>query len=113
MVKIKTVSDFKKALIVGVKLHCINHTNFSHYDGNGVAVYNDYDFGTREVSIVQSNSFALKTVRTDGNIVDSWCSYPKASEVIINGDNSITILCEDCRIRDKKVMIPILTYTFV
>ena len=105
----KTLSDFKKRLKVGVKLGAINHTNFGGRDENGNVIYNDFDFGVRELSIVQSNSFAFKTIRTDGKIVDSWCSYPKASNVKINNENSITIFEEN----REKVLTPILTYTFI
>lgn len=105
----KNLSDFKKRLKVGVKLQAINHTMFAGRDENGNPLYKDFDFGIREISIVQSNSFALKTIRTDNKVVDSWCSYPKAKELVINNENSVTILCE----QSNGKLEPILTYTFV
>ncbi len=110
---IKTVSDFKKALQIGVMLHCTHHQKSIGRDEKGYTIYASVDMGVRPVSIKQSNSFALKTVRTDGKEVDSWCSYPKASQCIIK-DNAVTILEEDCRVReDIRPLIPILTYTFI
>lgn len=110
MVTIKTVSDFKKALEIGALVHCIYHTATAGRDEKGIIIFKDEDKGVRPVSIKQSNSFALKTTRTDGKVVDSWCNYPKASECIIK-NNSITILEEDFRFRDSKQFIPVLTYT--
>jgi len=83
-------------------------------NGNGEAVYGDEDKGIREVSIKQTNSFALKTQKSDGKIVDSWCQYPKASQCKILDENTIQILEEDYRVREGvKPLIPILTYKFV
>ena len=45
----KTLSDFKKRLKVGVKLGAINHTNFGGRDENGNVIYNDFDFGVRDI----------------------------------------------------------------
>lgn len=103
----KTLADFKKRLKVGVKLHAVNHQGFGGRDEQGNIIYKDWDFGIREISIVQSNSFALKTNR-DGKFIDSWCGYPKAKELIINNENSVTILEET-----NGKLEPILTYTFV
>ena len=36
---------------------------------------------TREVTRVMSGKFALRTVNRDGEIVDSWTDWPKASEM--------------------------------
>ena len=120
----KTVSEFKKVLSVGDKLHAVNHTKVIGRDENQKVIYGDFDLGVREVSIKQSNSFALKTTRSDGKIVDSWCDYPKASQSKIDG-NKIVIYEKDLRqfpggvMRDGNPdydnlpLIPILTYTFV
>lgn len=113
----KSLADFKKRLAVGVKLHTTHHQKFAgrHENGSGEVVYKDEDMGIRELSIKQSNSFALKTFRQDKNEwVDSWCNYPKASECKILDENTIQILCEDYRVREGvKPLIPILTYKFV
>jgi hypothetical protein len=111
----KTVADFKRALKPGVILHTISHRESKRDEqGNviraedGLPVFTDRDMGNTTVSIVQSTQFAVKRTRTDGTTQDSWCAYPKASQVKIEG-NSITIL-EDCR---ERGMQPILTYTIV
>ena len=105
----KTIADFKRALQIGKKVHAINHMTFAGRDEKANAVYTDKDLGVREVSIVQSNSFAFKTVRATGEVVNSWCNYPKSKEIVYNHEKSITIFEEQ---RNGK-MIPILTYTFI
>ena len=123
----KTLADFKKRLQIGVQLQAIHHLSFMGRDEKGAPIYGDKDLGTREVSIVQSNSFALKTTKHEpvygrdefGNrietgetivkLVDSWCSYPKAKECIIKDENTILILEEQ---RDGQ-LIPVLTYKFI
>jgi hypothetical protein len=107
MVKFDSISGFKRNLGVGKKLHAVNHRSYGGRYADGSIIYEDKDMGVRAVSIVQSNSFALKTKRTDGTEVDSWCAYPKASECIIR-DNSLVILEED-----NGKMVPVLTYRFV
>lgn len=130
----KTLSDFKKRLKVGVKLHCIHHLTFAGRDEQGVVIYKDKDLGIREVSIVQSNSFALKTDRKEpvytldefnnriesgefiSKTVDSWCSYPKASEAKIVDENTITIFEPDTRngqAYETAPKIAVLTYKFI
>ena len=104
----KTINEFKNKLQVGVKLHTMHHLAFAGRDDNGKTIYTTKDLGTREVSIKQTNSFALKTTRENGQTVDSWCNYPKSKEVTFL-ENGISISEED---RDGK-MIPVLTYTFI
>jgi hypothetical protein len=110
----KTVSEFKKILSVGDKLHAIHHAKIIGRDENGKVIYGDIDMGIRPISIKQSNSFALKTTRTDGKEVDSWCSYPKASEAKIV-DGKLTIYEKDYRYPVPEIhpLIPVLTYSFV
>jgi len=111
----KTVADFKRKLKLGVNVHTIYHLAFDGRDESGVVKYKDEDRGVREVSIVQSNSFALNTTKTDGTTQDSWCNYPKASQVKFTGENTVTILEPDYRDRanPNPPLIPVLTYTFV
>lgn len=90
----KTLADFKRRLKVGTKIETINHRHGS--------------FGVRPVSIVQSNSFALKTTRTNGELVDSWCEYPKAKDIEVTDENTVIIYWGD---GDKREAI--LTYKFV
>ena len=106
MQTIKTVADFKRLIQIGAKVACIFHMERAGRDDKGNVFYKDLDRGEREVTIRQTNSFALKTWKeSEGKFIDSWCSYPKASEVIIK-DNKITMLEED-REGNKK---PVLTY---
>lgn len=109
MKTVNTVADFKRLIQIGAKVACIFHRERAGRDEAGNVLYKDLDRGEREVTIKQTNSFALKTWQEgNGKFVDSWCSYPKASEVIIK-DNKITILEKD---REGKE-IPILTYWIV
>lgn len=109
-----TLSDFKKALHPGVKLNTIWHNRFAGRDEQGNIIHTDEDCGIREVSIVQSNSFAFKHTKSDGKVVDSWCSYPKASECRITSPDTIVILEPDYRVRiGTQPLIPVLTYQFV
>lgn len=108
----RTLADFKRRLAVGTKVHTTYHAAFAGRDEKGQVYYKDEDKGIREVSIVQSNSFAFKTPKSDGTFHDSWCAYPKAKEFKIVDENTVTIFEEDSR-TDEKKLIPILTYKFV
>ncbi len=89
-----TLADFKRRIKKGVKLHTINHNNG--------------DMGIREISIVQTNSFALKTTRPSGEIVDSWSEFPKAKNFEVVNENEVNIFWGENEKREK-----ILTYKFV
>ena|ERR1035437_3430410 len=106
MTTFKTLSEFKKHLKVGVKLNTIFHKEFSHRDFDLKPFYKDKIYPIREVSIVQTNSFALKTIKTDGTIADSWCAYPKASNCIIK-NNTLEIYETD-----REINSLVLTYSF-
>jgi hypothetical protein len=92
------LSQFKKRLKVGVKLET-THTKLG-------------SFGVRPVSIVQSNSFALTTVKNlpDGGTetVNSWCQYPKASDIEFPDADTANIYWGEGERREH-----ILTYKFV
>ena len=90
----KNLSDFKKRLQVGTKLETYNHNLKT-------------SFGVREISIVQTNSFALDTLR-NGETVQSWCEYPKASNFEIINKNEALIFWGQGEKRE-----PILTYKFI
>jgi hypothetical protein len=90
----KTLADFKRRLKVGVRIETIN----ANYGSMGV----------RPISIVQSNSFAFKTVKTTGETVDSWCEYPKAKDFEIVDKDTAIIYWETNKGRE-----PILTYKFI
>lgn len=107
-----TLADFKRRLKIGVRLHTIFHRKYNGRDNNGTVLFRDEDKGIREVSIVQTNAFALRTTKKDGTVTNSWCQYPKASEVQFVNDNTLTILESDSRTAQAK-MVPVLTYTFI
>ena len=44
----------------------------------------------RVVTIQQTKRIALQTTRPDGETVDSWMTIPKASDVRINGDATLS-----------------------
>jgi hypothetical protein len=96
------LAQFKKALQVGDLISCIAHkATFVGRDEKNQAVYAPKKMLDREISIVQSNAFAMKTTKTDGTVVDSWCQFPKASDCVFKVPGQVTIL-EDGE--------PILTY---
>jgi hypothetical protein len=103
------VSQFKKALQVGKTINTIFHQEFAGRDENRNVVYRSVERPPREISIVQSNSFACKTTKTDGEVVDSWCAYPKASESTFE-DGKLTIWYEDKERGEKPIKV--LTYWF-
>ena len=112
----KNLADFKKRLVKGVKIHTTYHQSVSGRDENGNLIFKDKDKGTREVNIVQSNAFTLLTPdKTDPDkLFDSWCYYPKASEIKILDENTVLILDADFRVRgENQPLIPCLTYKFV
>lgn len=89
----QNLAQFKKKLTVGTKLETI-HARLG-------------SFGIREISIVQSNSFALATMKPEG-IVNSWCEYPKAKDFEIIDENTAAIYWGEGEKREK-----ILTYKFI
>lgn len=114
LIPIRTIADFKRALKVGVKVGAIRFNNRYQKNEAGEFITEENPMPIREASIVQTNSFALKTTNSDGKVVDSWCGFPSKSEVHIE-NNIVTILEEDLRLRtgadnEKLPMIPILKY---
>lgn len=106
----KTVTEFKKVLAKGDKLHTMFHLHFVGRDPETMQpIYTDEDRGVREVSIRQSNSFALKTTHPSGKVDDAWCSYPKASEAEVF-DNTLVIYETNPRTNER---YKVLTYKFV
>lgn len=110
MIQFKTLAEFKKNIKLGSKLHTIYHAEFSgQRDEKNNPILKTVDKGVREISIVQTNSFACKTVQNTGKIVDSWLQYPKASECKVIDNSKLEIYEKD---RDGKDYL-ILTYSFV
>ncbi len=89
----KNLSQFKKQVQLGVKMHAVNHTGHTgERDDQGMPIWKDIDLGIREISRVQSNSFALKTWKEGKQEwVDSWFQYPKAAECEYPGDNTVVV----------------------
>lgn len=102
----KSVADFKRKLTPGIKLHTVHHKEFSHRDGKGMPVWKDKDMGIAPVKRVMSTQFTILREK-QGKEVESYMSYPKASEVEFNG-NSIVIYETYTGEKTK-----LLTYTFV
>ena len=104
-----TIAEFKRRLAVGVKIHTLYHMQSTGLrDTEEQLVYTTKDLGVREVSKVQTNSFALATPTSKG-LVNSWCTYPTKKKFHSASDKSVVIFEEA---RDGKY-IPVLTYTFV
>ncbi len=111
----RTVTDFKKSIHVGTKLHTIYHCETQKdeqgnvmRDPQGQVIYTNKDLGEAPVTIIQSTQFAVERIKKDGTKADSWCKFPKASESEVK-DNSITIF-ELC---DRRGRLPVLTYTLI
>jgi len=108
----KTIADFKRKIVLGAKVHTIYHQQSNGRDENGKIILIDKELGEREISIVQTNSFALKTIKSDGKVTDSWCNYPTKKEIKFIDDSTVQILSEDFR-DPLKQLIPCLTYKFL
>jgi hypothetical protein len=105
--EIKTLAEFKRKLTLNTEVHTIFHQNPIGRDTEGKSIYNSIDKGIRKVSILQTNCFALATEK-EGKIIDSFCYFPKATNVTIN-DNKINIF-EQLKNGDK---ILLLTYSII
>lgn len=81
----KSFAEFKRALKIGTLLHALHH-GYLKSDNPEEYSMPPKDMGVREVSIVQTNSIALKTTKNNGKVVDSWVYWPKASEAKVNGN---------------------------
>ena len=94
MNNIKTIADFKRAMIVGTRWQASHR----YIDGNPTP---PKDLGIREVGKVQSNSFAFKT----GRDRLSWCNWPKKAEFsTADNGNTVVIRNEFCELRYTKVV---------
>jgi hypothetical protein len=106
----KTLADFKRRIKPGVIIHGIFHRNLIGRDENNKCVWGNDLLGERVVSVVQTNAFALKTIRKDGTIMHSWCTFPKASQLRIVDEDTVTIMEQDDRTKES---YSILTYKFI
>ncbi|TXG81898.1 MAG: hypothetical protein E6R13_05755 [Spirochaetes bacterium] len=86
----KTIADFKRRLEIGTKLKTIRYIK---KDGEWVDS-GSYP-GAREVSIIQSKKFALKTfIERENCWDDSYADYPTKSEFSVINENTIAITCD-------------------
>lgn len=77
----KTLADFKRALTLNSKWDCFNH-------------FYGCSLGIREVSKVQNNSFAFKTLKDNQEEINSWCDFPKSKDIKFKEDGSVDIYCQ-------------------
>ena len=88
----KTIADIKRELTIASVWHCMWKCRDAIKD-----------MGQRPISIVQTNRFAFKTTKADGTITDSWCDWPKKSEVTFNSEKSFTIKDGDIELTYTKI----------
>jgi len=105
----KTLTDFKNAIQVGVMVKTTHHQKSAGRDEQGKLILVSEEMEPAPVSIKQTTQFAVKRTRKDGTQADSWMQYGKASECKIEG-NKITFYAEDFRTPEAKKLIPMLTY---
>ena len=112
MENITNLSQFKKALKVGRKINCTRHIKVGLDPQTGEVITQDEVLPTREISIVQSNSFAVATYKLPGGEMrDSWAEFPKAANVECV-DNKITFYAVGTMNANKGQRIKTLTYSF-
>lgn len=75
---------FKRQLFVGMPVH-IENLKFPHLTGE------------RVLSKVQGNAVAGWVTRDDGENVESWIYWPRASDVVMNDHSSASLLNPDTR----------------
>jgi hypothetical protein len=82
----KSIADFKRRMVVGAKVSTLLY--YKDQDGN---LQLQHNYGIRTVTVHQSNSFALATPKTNGEVVNSWCNWPKKSEFKVIDSNTVEI----------------------
>ncbi|WP_127127998.1 hypothetical protein [Pseudoflavitalea rhizosphaerae] len=92
----KTISDFQNRMKLGVK---VKAKLFRKVNNEHIL---EKDYGEREISIHQTNQFALKTIIGD-KITNSWCSWPTQKQFHPISENEIEIHFESGK----------LVYTFL
>ncbi len=83
----KTIADFKRKMIKGAK---VNSTLYHVRNGVETLAMVAKD---REVTVSQSNSFALTVPGKykNGKQVSSWCDWPKTAEFSVINENTAQI----------------------
>lgn len=83
----KTIADFKRKMVIGANVEAK-----LYYKERGTDEYRLVsDFGTRPVSVIQSNCFAFKTTKVSGETVNSWCDWPKKNDFHPIDENTVKI----------------------
>jgi len=114
MKTIKTIADLKRAVKVGAKIGYIHYNNRSSKTPAGEFISEAIHNPIREISIVMSHAFAIRTQHTDGTLIDSWVIYPKGKDCKIEG-NKVTVFERDFRHIGKLQvnqlpMVPVATF---
>ncbi len=78
----KTIADFKRALTLGSKWQATWHSPDGAYTT---------DLGTRKVGVVKSNRFGFERIGENGEIILSWCEFPKAANFAVNDKGQVEI----------------------
>ena len=111
-----TLAGFKDLLKIGLIVHSVYHANQIGKGEEGKPIFEDMEPQIREVSIKQTNAFALKTWQASKNkFTDSWLHYPKASECEVK-DNKLIIYTiypyYNNQNERKELRVPMTTYYF-
>jgi hypothetical protein len=109
-------AQFKQIIQVGMTIHSVYHMMNGTKGEEGKPVFEDGEPQIREVSIKQTNAFALKTWQfSKKKWVDSWFHYPKATDCEIK-DNKIMFYTTTSYYTEqnqkKELRIPMITYYF-
>lgn len=81
MMTFKSFADFKRSIKVGMRFQATNH------------LYPSLS-GERVISRVQGNALACWYTKPDGTRAETWCPYPKAAMVRVEGER-VTFLDVD------------------
>ena len=88
----KTIADFKREMTVGT----VWMTTHKFLNPESQLK----DMGIRTCSVVQSNSFAFRNPVSGEN---SWCDWPKKSEVSFDGDTVVITRENFCQLTYQKI----------
>ncbi len=93
----KTLADFKRAMQVNTEWEAFNH------------LY-QVSMGKRVISNVRTTKFSFRTIREDGEVVDSWCAFPTAGNIKFLEDGSVQIYGKKWINNNESVTALLLTY---
>lgn len=112
IIPINSLSDFKKKVKAGVKLHTLHHLKSLGRDESGEIQYTTEDLGVATVKAVQTNAMVVERKKKDGTLYGSWFHFPKASECRIE-EGKLIYLDEIRKIDNSLHTVPSLTYSIV